>query len=167
MDFTLTETQTELRDLADRIIGDHAAVERVRDIERGGDGIDRDLWRALAGAGILRAFGEGDGGVDVVDAALVCEAHGRHVAPVPVWPTLAALLVLRDVDSHVWGDALPTVADGHELVTVALSEPGQTGPGQGSVAAATSFSPPKSGSEPQRRGHVREGGQGAGRRMPL
>jgi alkylation response protein AidB-like acyl-CoA dehydrogenase len=114
MNFTPTETQIELRDLVDRIIGDHAAVDRVRAVERGGEGIDRDLWRALAGAGILRAFGEADGGVDVVDAALVCEAHGRHVAPVPLWPTLAALLVLRDTP-------LPGVLDGDELVTVALA----------------------------------------------
>jgi 3-oxocholest-4-en-26-oyl-CoA dehydrogenase beta subunit len=137
MDFTLTDTQTELRDLADRIIGDHAAVERVRDIERGGEGIDRDLWRALAGAGILRAFGEADGGVDVVDAALVCEAHGRHVAPVPLWPALAGLLALRDT-----GLAPEAVMTGDELVTVALAEPGQTFPGRGASLTGTKLSVP-------------------------
>jgi 3-oxocholest-4-en-26-oyl-CoA dehydrogenase beta subunit len=135
MDFTLSETQTDLCDLADRIIGDHAAVERVRDVERGGEGVDRVLWRALAGAGILGAFGEADGGLGVVDAALLCEAHGRHVAPIPLWPALAALLVLGAA-------APPGIADGDELVTVALTEPGQTFPGRGASLTRTKLSVP-------------------------
>ncbi|HEY8524384.1 MAG TPA: acyl-CoA dehydrogenase family protein [Acidimicrobiales bacterium] len=157
MDFTLTETQTELRALADRIIGDHAAVERIRDVERagaaGGDGIDRELWGALAQAGILRAFAEPDGGVGdggagddaaaddaavgVLEAALVCEAHGRHVAPVPLWPAVAALLALREAGEAAADVAAvrEAVAAGDDLVTVALAEVGQTAPGPGSTAA--------------------------------
>jgi alkylation response protein AidB-like acyl-CoA dehydrogenase len=69
----------------------------------------------------------------------VCEAHGRHVAPVPLWPTLAALLVVGDA-------ALPGVADGDELVTVALN----------------AFSPPKLSCTRQLRGREREGARLAG-----
>jgi alkylation response protein AidB-like acyl-CoA dehydrogenase len=146
VDFTLNETQVALHDLVDRIVGDHAAVDRVRAVERdaatGGDGIDRDLWQALAEAGILQAFAE-DGGAaaggdegerpDVVAAGLVCEAHGRHLAPIPLWPSLAALLTLRDTGAPCTTDVPPAVVEGRELVTVALAEAGQTSPGQGSV----------------------------------
>lgn len=139
MDFTFSETQIALRDLADRIIGDHADVERIKGIERavpaGGEGIDRELWSALAGAGVLRAVGEPGGGADVVDAALVCEAQGRHVAPVPLWPVLAALVTLRDATDLDWTVPREAVVDGRDLVTVAVAETGQTTPGQGSVRA--------------------------------
>jgi 3-oxocholest-4-en-26-oyl-CoA dehydrogenase beta subunit len=150
VDFTLTETQVALRDLADRILADHADVDRVRAVERAahdaGDGVDRDLWLALAGAGVLRAFAEDDDGderPDVVAAAQVCEAQGRHVVPVPLWPALAALLALRRAgpprgsgDPTVT-DMIAAVADGRELVTVALAEAGQiaVGPGAGTVVA--------------------------------
>lgn len=152
MDFTLTETQAALRDLTDRIVADHASVEQVRAAERaaatGGDGIDRALWQALAEAGVLQAFAEpagadrdGDSDLerpDVVAATLVCEAQGRHVAPIPLWPTLAALLALRHAgrspDDEV--DAVvAAITAGDQLVTVALAEAGQTGPGAGSVVA--------------------------------
>jgi 3-oxocholest-4-en-26-oyl-CoA dehydrogenase beta subunit len=139
VDFTLSESQIALRDLADRIIGDHADVERIKGIERavpdGGDGIDRDLWAALAAAGVLSAVGEPGGGADVVDAALVCEAQGRHLTPLPLWPALAALVTLRDVTDPAWTAARDAVVAGDDLVTVALAEPGQTAPGQGSVRA--------------------------------
>jgi acyl-CoA dehydrogenase len=71
-----------------------------------------------------------------VAAAAVCEVLGRHVVPVPLWPTLAALLVLREAGvAGLDTGVLPAVAEGRELITVALAEAGQTSPAQGSVRA--------------------------------
>src|SRR5688572_6028851 len=54
MDFSFTEEQQALRDLARQIFADKATVERIVEIERHSDDrIDRDLWAALAAAQLL------------------------------------------------------------------------------------------------------------------
>src|SRR5207248_5481505 len=53
MDFTFSEEQDAVRDLAAQIFEGHATVERVKEVERSEERVDRELWRALADAGLL------------------------------------------------------------------------------------------------------------------
>jgi alkylation response protein AidB-like acyl-CoA dehydrogenase len=138
MDFSLTEDQDSLRALAADIFGDKATTERIEAVEATAERFDRDLWRELAGAGLLGiALPEASGGagLGLVELALVCEEHGRVVAPIPlVWTTTAAaaIAVHGDASQQSWvqgavsGDvvltcALPVAAAGSKVVDGAIS----------------------------------------------
>lgn len=126
MDFTLTEEQQAIGGLAARIFGDHA--ERVRDVERSEDRVDRALWSALAAAGVLGvALPEdvGGSGLGMVELCLVLEAQGRCVAPVPVLWTVVAAMALAELGDR---SLLAPVVAGDVLLTLALSEPGAGDP---------------------------------------
>jgi alkylation response protein AidB-like acyl-CoA dehydrogenase len=118
MDFELSQEQEALRDLAEEIFATETNAERVRAVERGSDGFDRELWSALAVAGVLAAclpVDAGGSGLGLVELALVLEAQGRAVAPVPVWPTLVAARAVARASSGLW----PAVASGDVVLSLA------------------------------------------------
>ena len=94
MDFSYSEEQEAVRELADRIFTERVTHERLKDLEAaaGDEGpIDRELWAELATAGLLGIhLGEdvGGAGLDFVAACLVVEAAGRTAAYVPVVETM-------------------------------------------------------------------------------
>src|SRR2546421_9793402 len=129
MDFTFSEEQDAVRDLAAQIFGGHATTERVKEAERSDERVDRELWRALADAGLLAiAVPEehGGSGLGLVELSLLLEQQGRRVAPVPLWPTLVlgALPIAEFGTSEQQQEWLPRVAGGDVVLTAALSEPG-------------------------------------------
>lgn len=126
MDFQLSEDQEAIRDLAARILGDHVSPERLRELERAGTWWATDAWAALAGAGLLGLAlpeAHGGAGLGLVEACLVAEQVGRHVAPMPyLHSTAAALAVARfGTDLHQ-RSYLPGVATGDTVLSVALHE---------------------------------------------
>ncbi len=83
MDFSFSEEQEAVRELADRIFTDLATHERLREIEAepDGDRFDRKLWAELAAAGLLGiALPEevGGAGLGFVETGLLVEATGRQ-----------------------------------------------------------------------------------------
>lgn len=123
MNLTLDETQEELRGLAAQIFAGRAGVERVEQVEATEEAFDRDLWRALADAGLLGvAIPESYGGLGFgsVELALVCEELGRVVAPVPFVATAcAAQLIAHAGTSEQQQRWLPAVASGTAIIAVA------------------------------------------------
>jgi acyl-CoA dehydrogenase len=141
MDFSFTEEQDALRDLAAKIFADRSTVERVVEIERRTeDRMDHDLWRELAAAQLLGvAVPEAHGGLGftLFELTLVLEEQGRHVAPVPLLPclVLGALPLAEfgtDVQKEHW---LPAVADGRLVLTGAFAERGANNVRRSSVRA--------------------------------
>jgi alkylation response protein AidB-like acyl-CoA dehydrogenase len=141
MDFSFSEEQHALRDLAAQIIGGTATVERVVDIERHTDDrIDRELWAALAtsqllGVAIPEAFG--GLGFTVLELTLVLEQQGRFVAPVPLVPTLilGALPIAQFGTPSQQEHWLRAVAQGDALLTGAFAERGANNVQRSSVRA--------------------------------
>jgi len=133
MDFTFSEEQDAVRGLAAQIFEGHATPKRVKEVERSEERIDRELWRALADAGLLAiAVPEehGGSGLGLAEVCLLLEQQGRRVAPVPLWPTLVlGALAIAELGSpgqqRAW---LPGVATGDVLLTAALSEAGANEP---------------------------------------
>lgn len=133
MDFTFTEEQDAVRDLAAQILEGRATTERVKEIERSDERFDRELWRALADAGLLGiAVPEehGGSGLGLIELCLLLEQQGRRVAPVPLWSTLVlGALPLAEFGTpeqqRAW---LPGVASGEAILTAALAEPGVNDP---------------------------------------
>jgi 3-oxocholest-4-en-26-oyl-CoA dehydrogenase beta subunit len=129
MDFTFSEEQDAVRDLAAQIFEGHATTERVKEIERSDDRVDHELWRALADAGLLAiAVPEehGGSGLGIVELCLLLEQQGQRVAPVPLWPSLVlgALPIAEFGTPQQQTTWLPAVARGDVVLTAALSEPG-------------------------------------------
>jgi len=131
MDFSFSEEQEAVRDLANRIFGDLATHERLRDIESDPDGdrFDRKIWAELGAAGLLGiALPEevGGAGLGFVETGLLVEAAGRSAAYVPVIETLAAAApaIARfgtEAQRQQW---LPGVVSGETVLTTALVELG-------------------------------------------
>ncbi len=131
MDFTLTDEQTALRDLAAQILSELSTPERVREVEAdpNGEWFDRALWAELAKAdllGLCLPEAHGGGGFGLFELALILEQVGRNVAPVPLYATLAlgALPIAEHGTDEQRSTWLPGVAAGDVVLTAALSEGG-------------------------------------------
>jgi acyl-CoA dehydrogenase len=119
MDFSFSEEQEAVRELADRIFTDLATHERLTEFETEVDGerFDRKLWAELAGAGLL--------GISLPERV---EVAGRTAAYVPVIETLAAAAPAiaafgTEEQCQRW---LPGVVAGDTVLTTALVELGGT-----------------------------------------
>ena len=123
MDFTLNEEQSAIAELAGKILGDLCTPERLRSHELTGDPYLARAWNELGAAdllGIALPEAIGGGGYGLLEATLVAEQVGRHVAPVPYAETIAAGLALARADAEEFGELLRTVATGTTILTVAL-----------------------------------------------
>lgn len=131
MDFTLTEEQQAIAELADTIVGEQCTPEVLRAVESGPDDLAANAWKAVAAADLLGlALPEsfGGSGLGLVEAALVAQKVGRHVAPVPYWTsTAAALAVARWGDESQQARWLPGVANGSAPLAVAPWHPVDSG----------------------------------------
>jgi acyl-CoA dehydrogenase len=132
MDFTFSEEQLEIRELAAKLFAERATTDRVRATERTDDQVDRELWADLAMTGLLGlALPESSGGAGLgsSELCLVLEQQGRHVAPVPLWQTAVAALAVAEFGSEEQRTALlPAIADGTLIATVGLEEFGAGAP---------------------------------------
>ena len=91
MDFSFTEDQEALRQLARKIFDDHCTHERLKAVEARRSGSTARVWAELAKASLLGvALPEdvGGSGLGFVELCILLEEVGRAVAPLPLWPTL-------------------------------------------------------------------------------
>jgi alkylation response protein AidB-like acyl-CoA dehydrogenase len=129
MDFDLSDEQQATIDVAAKLLGDKATPDVIRELERRDDlRVDRDLWAAMAEAGLLGIAvpaEHGGAGLGVLELALVLEEVGRHTAPVPALATLAlgALPVARWGTEDQRAAILPGIVEGTTIATAALVEP--------------------------------------------
>lgn len=132
MDFSYTDEQSALRDVAARVLGERFTDDYRKVFAREGDPYDRLLWAELAQAGILGtaiAPEHGGSGLGLTELCLVLEEQGRTLAAVP----LLASLVLGALPVQKFGSAaqralLSQVAAGALVLTAALEEEGGTDP---------------------------------------
>ncbi len=139
MDFSLSEEQQEVRDLARKILEDRCTQDRLRAIEASSEGVDLELWRDLAranllGVGLPEAFGGSDLGF--FTTCVVLEEFCRAVAPVPALATLvmAALPIARFGSPAQQQRWLPGVVSGELILSAGLLEAGSEEPARPAVA---------------------------------
>jgi alkylation response protein AidB-like acyl-CoA dehydrogenase len=132
MDFAYSEDQQALRELARKILEEQATHDRLTEVKKSEERIDRDLWRELAKANLLGiAIPEscGGNGMGLSELMILVEEIGRTVAPLPVLPALVeAGLPIAEFGSEAqkkrW---LKALASGDAILTAALAEgPGST-----------------------------------------
>lgn len=128
MDFSYTDEQQAIADLAGRILADKATHERLRELERSrGPRFDPELWTELARAGLLGipiAAELGGSGLGFLELSLILEQVGRTAAPVPLFETivLGALPIAAFGSAAQRQTVLPRVVSGDLLLTAALVE---------------------------------------------
>jgi len=129
MDFSLTDEQRALADLAAQILTDTCALERLKAVERSDERYDRELWAALAKAGLLGAAlpeSVGGSGGGFVEICLLLEQQGKRVAMLPLVSTIvsAAMPLARFGSAEQQQRYLPGVVRGDTLLSAALTELG-------------------------------------------
>jgi alkylation response protein AidB-like acyl-CoA dehydrogenase len=133
MDFTFTEEQETIANLARQLFELRSTPEHLTELEAGGSRYDAALWRELATADLLGiALPEkiGGSGHGFVELALLLAEVGWSVAPVPVYATLllGADTIARYGDDGQHQRYLPGVVDGSRLLTAGLTEPRRSDP---------------------------------------
>jgi len=125
LEFTFTEEQETVRELAREILEKEASTDRVKQVSASESAQDDELWAKLAEANLLGiAIPEAHGGMGMGFLELCCllEEVGRVVAPVPVLETL----VLGGLPIAAYGTAaqqsewLPRIAAGRAQLGAAL-----------------------------------------------
>jgi alkylation response protein AidB-like acyl-CoA dehydrogenase len=122
MDFSFSPEQVELRDLARQILTDRCRHEHLAAVAGTESATDLELWRTLAGAGLVGIGlpeSAGGGGYGWLESAIVLAELGRAAAPVPGFAVMglaAPALAERP-------DLLDGVAAGTTIVTAAIHEP--------------------------------------------
>lgn len=124
MDFSFTSDQEELRGLASRVLTDRCTQDHLKDVAfgEGSTGVDLELWRELAGLGLVGIGlpeSAGGGGLGFFEVAIVLEEVGRAVAPVPALPVMA--MAGPFLAEHA-PDQLEGIASGDRIVTVAMHD---------------------------------------------
>ena len=131
MDFAFTEEQQEIRALARRIFRDRVTPDRLKEVEAGSEGFDRDLWRELGTANLLAvALPEdvGGSGYGFLELCIVLEEAATAAAPVPVYPALvlAGLPIAAFGSPELKSRFLPSLAAGESVLTAPLGDADMT-----------------------------------------
>lgn len=138
MDFTLSEDQRALRDLAARILDDATGDDALRAFADSGRPFDEKLWKTLADAGLLGlglSEAAGGMGLGMIDLGLLLEEQGRTLAPIPLIPTLLAGWALDAHGTVGQWSWLPRLLSGEALLSVAIDEVGGVDPTAPGVTA--------------------------------
>jgi alkylation response protein AidB-like acyl-CoA dehydrogenase len=128
VDFRYSDDQQSIVDLAGQLLAEQSTHERQRALETSdGPRFDRDLWAKLADTGLLGVAvpeAQGGAGLGFQEVAAICEAIGRHTAPVPFVETVVlAGLPIAEFGSPAQREAwLPRIVSGEAVLTAALQE---------------------------------------------
>ncbi len=126
MEFGLCADQKMMQESVERTLVRICPLDRVRKAAETKT-VAHDVWAGLVelgAAGIIIPEAHGGSGLKLLDAALVSESLGRHVAPVPfAAAAIMAPLALMGAGSKAQQDKwLPKLASGEALAGAAISE---------------------------------------------
>jgi alkylation response protein AidB-like acyl-CoA dehydrogenase len=118
VDFELNDDQQALRAAARELLDGRSTSAQVRAFADSGAAYDAELWKSMVDQGWTGiAVDEASGGVGLgwVEAAVLCEEVGAHLAPAPILQQIVALDALAGT---AWTDALLA---GDQIACVAAS----------------------------------------------
>jgi len=128
MDFSFTEAQTAVAELARKIFQDRLTPAALKAVEADPEWFDRKTWGELAKAGLLGTSvpeAHGGAGHGYLELCALLQEAGAAVAPLPLWPTLVlgAMTIERFGSDAQRSRFLPRVASGDVVLSAALAEP--------------------------------------------
>jgi alkylation response protein AidB-like acyl-CoA dehydrogenase len=127
MEFGLSEEQRMLQDSVTRFLSEQCDLDRVRKVAAADAPFDQEVWGGIVDLGltsILIPEEHGGMGLSLLDAALVQEAIGGAIAPVPftgaaVMAPLAIVAAGDDAQQAAW---LPKIVSGEARIGIAVTE---------------------------------------------
>lgn len=126
MDFGFSEEQRLIQDSAKKFLAKECPKEKVREIEKSGDGYDRDIWRKMAELGWMGiVFPEEYGGTggEFMDMVILMEEMGKNILPSPFLSTMVcSLAILRYGTEEQKKNFLPQIAEGRSIWALASTE---------------------------------------------
>jgi len=128
MNFSYTEQQQAIFDLASQILVEGTSQERLREVERGeGPRFDAELWAKLRESGLIGlAIPESydGGGLGFLELAGMMEHIGRTTAPIPFFETavLGSLAIAEFGSEDQKREILREVAGSGRILTAAIIE---------------------------------------------
>jgi len=133
MEFSPSEEQVYVRQVASQILQDQFSDEALVAFEASGEPMHAEAWHHLAEAGLLGlTLPERLGGMNLglMELLVLVEETGRAVAPVPVASTLVlgALPIVEFGSESQRSLLLTGVAEGTRLLTAALTDAGASEP---------------------------------------
>ena len=131
MDFSFSEEEEAVRDLAKQILEGTINPDRLKEMRANGEYLDRKAWQELANAGLIGiALPEqyGGAGLGFVAATLVLEQIGQNVAPVPYFASAicGALPIAQFGTDAQKQELLPPAISGDIILSGAYAEIGTT-----------------------------------------
>ncbi|CAH0991937.1 Acyl-CoA dehydrogenase FadE27 [Sinobacterium norvegicum] len=143
MEFSFSEDQKAIQDLAHQIFTDQVTDEYLLEYDRANNDYDKNLWALLAEQGLLGlAVPEscGGSGLGFMELALVLQEAGRRVAPVPMLSNLvlAGLPIVEFGTDAQQEKYLAPLASGETQLSAALAELGMNQAVAGVVTATKS-----------------------------
>jgi alkylation response protein AidB-like acyl-CoA dehydrogenase len=127
MEFALSEQQKMMQESIDGALARACPLDRVRKAADGGEAFADDVWRTLVDlgvAGVIIPEEHGGLGLGLLEAALISEALGKHVVPVPYVATavMAPLALMMAGSAAQQRRLLPKLASGDVKASVSVSE---------------------------------------------
>lgn len=125
MDFSYSDEQRSLRELAARLFDARFSDEQRKQFVHSGEAFDATLWRSLAAAGLLgTALAAPLGsGLGLTELGILLEEQGRTLAAIPLLPTLVlGALPLARFGNEAQQVLLQQVVAGELLLSAALEE---------------------------------------------
>lgn len=123
MDFSLSEDQRAIAEMADSVFRDYCTDERMREFDLDGQPFMLPLWQTcietgLSALAIPEAFG--GSGMGITDLHCVLKAQGAGLGQVPLWQhqLAAACLAEHGTDSH--RELVQQAAAGELLLSLSL-----------------------------------------------
>jgi len=128
MDLKFTDEQNMLRDMARDLCADHSSVAVVRKMENDPIGVPQGLWAQMRATGLLgiRIPEEHGGmGMGLLDAAVVFDEFGRHLASGPYFDSsiMSAGAIVHAQGGAAFAGVLTGIAKGDVVVVPAWLEP--------------------------------------------
>ncbi len=111
MNLDLSDEQRLMAETAERFFKKGPSLAEAR---RVGDGVSKALWREVCDMGFVTMrvpTAKGGSGTGLMEAALVCEAAGRTVAPIPLVDNIVIAGLLAALDGEAAAGLLATIAD--------------------------------------------------------
>ena len=143
LDLDFSQEQEMLRSATRDLLSDYCSLANVRDLEDDPIGYSQELWTQMAKLDLVSMMlGDefGGPGMSMIDAVVVYEELGRHLAPTPhlVSSILSQGAIMNSGSQAQKQDWIPRLASGDAILTTAWLEPnGGFGP-EGIQLVATS-----------------------------
>ncbi|MGA2464512.1 MAG: acyl-CoA dehydrogenase family protein [Thermodesulfobacteriota bacterium] len=127
MEFSLSEEQNILKNEVRRFLQNECPTELVKEMIEDEKGYSPILWKKMADLGWMGVFFEekyGGTSGTFLDLSIILEEMGRALLPGPFFSTVAlgGVTLMQSADEKLKQRFLPSVANGNNILTLALTE---------------------------------------------